>query len=121
VASLKTEGGRKKILICVRDLVQLHGKPGSAEIIGIAECNKLVQEFEKIKTSGVGNPAASSNPTGETPQTVKEEETQDESGAGPKRVEAEDDDDLAMEIAGESQLNTDNVIAVNTPRTLQFK
>ena len=49
MSSLKTEAGRKKVIICVSDMVPLHGKDGDSEIVGILECNKLVKEFQKLK------------------------------------------------------------------------
>ena len=114
VASLKTEAGRKKILICVKDVIQLHGNPGNSEVVGVAECHKLVAEFEKLKKQGDAKPAESSPGTSEKDQTVKEEQEQDENAVGAAQKSEDDDDDLAIEMPGESKSDTYNFMSVVT-------
>ena len=96
---MKTEAGRKKILCCVRDLVQLHGNPGNAEVIGIDECNKIVKDFEKLFKAQA--PGVNKADVKEESQDVKEEPAAGPSGS-PVKDASDGDDDLAIEMPGGS-------------------
>jgi len=80
-------------MICVKDTIQLHGSPGNAEVIGISECNKIVKEFEKLKTQGTAKKDES---------TEADQEKLDETPEKNKNEESDGDDDLAIEMPGGS-------------------
>ena len=48
---LKTEAGRTKINVVIKDMTQLHGRTGCSDVVGIMECHNLVGEFEKLKAA----------------------------------------------------------------------
>ena len=83
----------------MRDGVQLHGNQGivnpNAEVIGVAECHKIVKDFEQMKHQGTKKAAS------EEPQTP-EKPAEDPDTLPKEGDDSDGDDDLAIDMSGGS-------------------